>query len=206
LSHSATIFALDTSSDIASLALYRNGRVLASQSLPSGDGYAHVIFPVIEGFLQEASVKLKEIDCFASASGPGSFTGVRVCLSVVKGLATALDKPAAGVSNLKALASTGVMQLRAPLIDARRGDFYGALYDSDLSLMVPEGVMPLSEWTRVLEGFQYESVRLSNEKLQTMAIAIARCAAEDLTSWVDPGLLDANYVRHSDAEKSWRQR
>lgn len=194
---------MDTSSDIASLALYRDSRVLASRSLQSGDGYAHVIFAAIERFLHEAGVRLEEIDCFASASGPGSFTGVRVCLSVVKGLAMALDKPAVGVSNLKALASMGSNRLRAPFIDARRGDYYGALYASDLSLVVPEGIMPFSDWTKALESYEYEAVLLNEEKLRTIAASIARCAAEDPKCWVDPGLLDANYGRRADAEKAW---
>ncbi len=70
------------------------------------------------------------VDCFAAASGPGSFTGVRVGLACVKGLAEALGKPAVAVSNLRAIASFGTAPWRAVVLDARRGEIYGAVYDA----------------------------------------------------------------------------
>src|SRR6185312_7873534 len=103
----------------ASLALRRDGVTLAQLTLNSLDGYAHLIFQAITRLLSDARVQLHEIDCFAAASGPGSFTGVRVGLAAVKGLAAALGKPAVGISNLRALASFGNLQ---PVIDARRGE------------------------------------------------------------------------------------
>ena len=72
-------------------------------------------------------MRLEEIDCFAAASGPGSFTGVRVGLAAVKGLAEALGKPAVGISNLRALSLFGKAALRAVVLDARRGEVYGAV-------------------------------------------------------------------------------
>ena len=72
------------------------------------------------------------MDCFAAASGPGSFTGVRVGLAAVKGLAEAAGKRVVAVSNLRALAFFGSAPLRATVIDARRGEVYAALYNSRL--------------------------------------------------------------------------
>jgi tRNA threonylcarbamoyladenosine biosynthesis protein TsaB len=210
LTDSTTIFAIDTSSDFASLALHRDGRPWASQTLQTGEGFAHSIFSAIELFLNQAAVRLTDIDCFASASGPGSFTGIRVCLSIVKGLAAALNKPAIGISNLRALASLGRSPLRAPFIDAHRGDLYGALYDADLSLVYPEGVMSLAGWRKTLEAYDFEVISLSREFVwdsglshldapQALAPAIAQCAAKDgPEKWGDPALLDANYIRRSD--------
>ena len=216
MNYSATIFAIDTSSDLASLALHRDGRLLASQMFESVNGFAHVIFPAIREFLENACVQLADIDCFASASGPGSFTGVRVCLSVVKGLAAALHKPATGVSNLRALASLGNLPLRAPFIDARRGDLYGALYDANLNLVIPEGVMPFAAWRKTLTDYEYEIISsrqdlfcesdiTHTEVPRSLAFAIAKCAALDgLEKWLDPAVLDANYVRRADAQLYWK--
>ncbi|MBV9155995.1 MAG: tRNA (adenosine(37)-N6)-threonylcarbamoyltransferase complex dimerization subunit type 1 TsaB, partial [Acidobacteriaceae bacterium] len=92
------ILALDTSSEFGSLALRPNGQLVAELSLHSTEGFAHLIFPAIEQILTRAGIRLSEIDCFAAASGPGSFTGVRVGLSAVKGLAEATGKRAIGVS------------------------------------------------------------------------------------------------------------
>lgn len=216
MNYSDTIFALDTSSDVASFALHQNGRVLARKTLESPDGFAHVIFPVIEQFLEDSGVRLADVDCFASASGPGSFTGLRVCLSVIKGLAAALNKPAAGISNLRALASLGKSELRAPFIDARRGHLYGALYDAKLNVVIPEEVMPFSAWRNVLEPYGYEIIAWNGEMFgvphlaytpapKSLAIAIAACAAADGSGkWLDAALLDANYVRRADAQVFWR--
>lgn len=186
-----TILALDTTSEHASLALRRDGITLAELTLHSSEGYAHLIFQAIDTLLSNAGVGFEEIDCFAAASGPGSFTGVRVGLAAVKGLAAALNKPAAGISNLRALASYGNLQ---PVIDARRGEVYTAVYDAQLRLVTPETVAPSS-------GLP---ITPSPENL---AMAVALCAERDgPAGWQDPAALDANYVRRADAELSWRDR
>ena len=71
--------------------------------LHAPDGFAHVIYGYVEEILRRNRVKLAEVDCFAAASGPGSFTGVRVGLACIKGLAEAMGRPAVGVSNLQAI-------------------------------------------------------------------------------------------------------
>ena len=186
-----TILALDTTSERASLALRRDGVTLAHLALDSKDGYAHLIFDAITRLLLDAGVQLHEIDCFAAASGPGSFTGVRVGLAAVKGLAAALGKPAAGISNLRALASFGNLR---PVIDARRGEVYTADYDADLRLVSPE----------IVGTFADLPITPAPENL---AAGVALCAEMDgPSSWQDPAALDANYVRRADAELFWRDR
>ena len=80
------------------------------------------------------------MDAFASASGPGSFTGVRVGLTAVKGLAEATGRKVIAVSNLQALAWHGSRPLRAAVLDARRGEVYGGVYDAALQLVQEEVV------------------------------------------------------------------
>ena len=186
-----TILALDTTSERASLALRRDGATLAQLTLVSPNGYAHLIFEAITRLLSDASVQLHDIDCFAAASGPGSFTGVRVGLAAVKGLASALGKPAAAISNLRALASFGNLR---PVIDARRGEVYTAAYDADLRLVSPE----------IVGHFAGLLITPTPENLAT---GVALCAEMDgLSSWQDPAALDANYVRRADAELFWKDR
>jgi tRNA threonylcarbamoyladenosine biosynthesis protein TsaB len=186
-----TILALDTTSPYGSLALRRDGVTLSELTIQSSEGYAHLIFQGITDLLRDAGVQLSEIDCFAAASGPGSFTGVRVGLAAVKGLAAALGKPAAGVSNLRALAALGNL---TPVIDARRGEVYTAVYDTELRLLSPETVAPL------------HGVRIA-QTASNLALAVALCAEKDgPESWQDPAALDANYVRRADAELFWKDR
>jgi tRNA threonylcarbamoyladenosine biosynthesis protein TsaB len=169
-------------------------------------------------------LKPASIDCFAAASGPGSFTGVRVGLACVKGLAEALGKPALAISNLRALAWFGTAALRAPVLDARRGEIYGAVYDSSGALIQPEVVAKFPAWLESLPEDDIEFVstdfepfrnalagtRFEHANVETapraLAGAIARIA---LWAWqngepADPAALDANYVRRSDAELFWK--
>jgi len=198
------ILALDTTSENGSLAIRKDGRLVAELTLHSSDGFAHLIFTAIEEVLRLGQISLKEIDCFAAASGPGSFTGVRVGLSAIKGLAEAGHKPAAGISNLRALSSLGRAPLRAVIIDARRGDVYAAVYDAQLTLVQPEVVMPLSRWNDTFGRTEYEVIALADFR-GNLAAAVAYCAEVDgPAGWKDPAELDANYVRRSDAELFWK--
>lgn len=215
-----TILAIDTTSQHASLALRSEGKLVAEHAMNSPDGFAHVLFPAIRAFLAETATPLEVIDCFAAASGPGSFTGVRVGLSAAKGLAEALGKTAVGVSNLKALSSFGQNSLRAVLLDARRGEIYAAVYGSDLQPVTDEVVLPFTSWLETLTEPEYEfistagnpfwlalqSTRFANmpftEAPLSLAGAVALCAEQSTPS--DPATLDANYVRRSDAELFWK--
>jgi tRNA threonylcarbamoyladenosine biosynthesis protein TsaB len=198
------ILALDTTSEFGSLAVRRDGETISELALHSPEGFAHLIFPAIDEVLCKSGIGLADIDCFAAANGPGSFTGVRVGLSAIKGLAAALGKPAVGVSNLRALASFGNSPLRATMIDARRGEVYAAVYDSALRIVVPEVVMPLAAWLETFSKAEYERVSQEGGP-RKLAAAVAYCAEADGPSgWQDPAALDANYVRRSDAELFWK--
>ena len=134
---SQTILAVDTTGEHGSLALARGAAVLEELPIHAPSGFAHILYDAIGGLLARCGVALADIDCFAAAAGPGSFTGVRVGLACVKGLAEAGRKPAVAVSNLAALARFGQGPLRAPIVDARRGEIYGAVYDAAGALVRP---------------------------------------------------------------------
>jgi tRNA threonylcarbamoyladenosine biosynthesis protein TsaB len=212
------VLSLDTTWNFASVAIRADGKIAAEVTLESTEGFAHLIFQAIERCKNEAKIRLQEIDCFAAAAGPGSFTGVRVGLSAVKGLAEALAKPAIGISNLRALSSFGKNPdaLRAIVLDARRGEVYAAVYNSALRVVVPESVLPLEAWLAKLDpAVSYElisamPIRFGRATLieppRFLASAVALCADQDGREgkWMDPAVVDANYVRRSDAELFWR--
>jgi tRNA threonylcarbamoyladenosine biosynthesis protein TsaB len=199
------LLAIDTTSEFGSLALAEGDRVLEEVALDSPDGFAHVMFREIEGLLARHNLKITDIEGFAAAAGPGSFTGVRVGLTAAKGLAEATGRRVVAVSNLQAVASFGTRALRAPVIDARRGDIFGALYDADLRLVAPEVVMKFEDFVRTLPEGDVEVITSSPKRL---AGAIARIAAGRFEAGLaqDPAEIDANYVRRSDAELMWRDK
>lgn len=218
------ILALDTTGEFGSIALRENDSTISETHLHSRDGFAHVIFPEIERVLHEAEWRIDAIDCFAAASGPGSFTGVRIGLATVKGLAETAGKPVAAVSNLRALAACGTSDRRAVILDARRGEIYGAVYDAGLNTVLADTVMKLPAWLERLDGGEYEFIAFADAPFReavraagfgetkwtdaprSLASAVARCAEHDAFAGtlVSPLAADANYVRRSDAELFWR--
>lgn len=208
------ILALDLTSAFGSIAVRAQGKLSASLDLDSQDGFAHLIFPAIQELLNRAGVRADEIDCFATATGPGAFTGVRVGLATAKGLAEAFHRPVSGISNLRALSTFGTAARRAVFIDARRGDVFGAVFNQTGELLGEEIVMPLPAWMKTLPRPLPELI--SNAPVEDIAIvtaprriagAIALCAEMDGERglWLDPAALDANYVRRSDAELFWTE-
>jgi tRNA threonylcarbamoyladenosine biosynthesis protein TsaB len=218
------LLALDTTHEFGSLALVRGGETLQETAVRAPEGFAHVIYGELRKLLDRQRVSLGEIDCFASASGPGSFTGVRVGLSCIKGLAEACGKPALAVSNLQVLASFGTRARRVPLIDARRGQVYAAVYDATGEMVEPEVVTSLGAWLASVPGNNLELVSMDFAPLEeelaassfasTSRVTAPRALAAEIGKIAsrrfcagdagDPAVLDANYVRRSDAELFWK--
>ena len=206
------ILAVDTTHEIGGLALMRGEELLEEVELRAPSGFAQVLYGHLHDLLNRHDVKVDGIDCFAAASGPGSFTGVRVGLACVKGLAEATGKPAAGVSNLQALAWYGTAPLRAVVMDARRSEVYGAVYDDLLRPRAGEIVTRLADWLESLPrpieiispDLDLEGCTAAPRSLAraVAAIAAGRCERREAQ---DPAALDANYVRRSDAELFWRE-
>jgi tRNA threonylcarbamoyladenosine biosynthesis protein TsaB len=209
------VLAVDTTHEHGSLALNQ-----AEISLHAPTGFAHVLYPRLQQLLDENGVRLADIDCFAAASGPGSFTGLRVGLACIKGLAEATGKAAVGVSNLEALAHFGSRPLRAVIEDARRGEIYGAVYDASGRAVVPETVARLSDWLDTLPSGDLEFIAVDFTAVgdalpaaprvtapRALARAVACIAAVRLSRGQaqDPAALDANYIRRSDAELFWKE-
>ena len=125
------ILALESSAKAASAALVEDGRLLAQSSQCSGLTHSRTLLPMAEDLLKNAEKTIRDVDLFAVAQGPGSFTGVRIGVSTVKGLAWASEKPCVGVSTLEAMAWHGLAAggYICPVMDARRQQVYNALFE-----------------------------------------------------------------------------
>jgi tRNA threonylcarbamoyladenosine biosynthesis protein TsaB len=212
----ARILALDTTSAFGSIALFDDGQILEEMPLYSPDGFSQTVFDHLGRLLERHSLTPGEIDCFAAASGPGSFTGVRVGVTAAKGLAEATGRGAVAVSNLEALASCGTAKTRAVLADARRGEVYCAVYDDSLHPVQEEAVMAFPAFVANLPGDTGEiicpdfspfraafNLTIPVIEQRTLAAAVARIASRRRAC--DPVELDANYVRRADAELKWSE-
>jgi tRNA threonylcarbamoyladenosine biosynthesis protein TsaB len=194
--------------------LFENGVVVEELLLHSPQSYAQILYGELKAMLDRHGWSLESIDCFASAAGPGSFTGVRVGLAAVKGFGEALGKPVIAVSNLEALAASGSKPLRAAILDARRGDIYCGLFDEHLNVIVPEHVTKPQAFFDALpagdiefltkKGMRFEHAPVT-EIESALAGTIAKIAAArfEAGAVTDPAAIDANYVRRCDAEMLW---
>lgn len=210
------LLAIDTTSEFGSIAIAEGSHVIEEVAMEGPEGFGHVLFDEIARLLARHSLAIEDLDGFAAAAGPGSFTGVRVGLAAVKGLAAANGKKAVAVSNLQALACFGSAPLRATVIDAHRGEIYGAVYNAELEAVQDEVVMPCQKWIASLPSGDVEMISAGYtapdwhgnivKAPRALAGAIASIAAREFEMGraQDPALIDANYVRRSDAELLWR--
>ena len=147
------LLAIDTARQEGGVALLLDGCVAGCVSLGTAPGFGEVLFGAIERLLSGRAVALGDLDGFAAATGPGSFTGIRVGLVAAKALAEANSKPLVGVSSLRALASCALSGgPRVALLDARRGEVFSGCFDQDLRPVRPEAVGKWDElWREVQE-------------------------------------------------------
>jgi tRNA threonylcarbamoyladenosine biosynthesis protein TsaB len=139
------LLALDTATERCSVALLCDGHC-SVREIVTPRGHAELILPMVDELLREGSMRLRDLDAIAYGRGPGAFTGVRIAVSVVQGLAYGAVKPVVGVSDLAAVAqaSTSVGQILV-CMDARMGEVYWCTYRRDLQGFVqPTGPERLS--------------------------------------------------------------
>lgn len=144
------ILSVDTSTKVCSVAIHESGLLLANTERFEENSHAERLALLIKEACNIAKLKLEQLDAFALAKGPGSYTGLRIGSSSLKGLCFALDKPLITLSTLRIMAE-GMFQmvdddtLVCPMIDARRMEVYTAVYDSNGNAVLPEQAMIVDE-------------------------------------------------------------
>src|SRR3972149_6110895 len=124
------ILGFDTSGASGSVALSEDGVLLAEIETPDVGAHSEWFFPAVASLLKENSVAMESIGLFAVGAGPGSFTGLRIGVSAVKGFAWTLGKKCVSVSTLQAMATNEMADGRriCPVLDARRKEVYAAVF------------------------------------------------------------------------------
>lgn len=126
------ILALDTTTPTASAAVWNDGALLGQYTIQTNT-HSTTILPMIESLLANLNLNILELDAMAVSAGPGSFTGVRIGVATIKGLAFSHRIPCIGVSSLEVLAWNliGCKGILCPVINARRGHVYSAMFSAD---------------------------------------------------------------------------
>lgn len=161
------ILALDSTALVASVALCEDDKLLGELTLNNGNTHSQTLLPMVEFLLKQFDMTPCDVDLFAATAGPGSFTGVRIGVATLKGLAFGTNKPCAAVSTLEALAYNlkDFDGLVCPVMNARRKQVYTALFrasNGHLTRLMDDSAIAIAELDEKLKEFD-EPVRLCGD-------------------------------------------
>lgn len=226
------ILALDTTAEVCTAAICENTKLIAEMTVNTGNTHSQTLLPLIEQILKISETSLDEIDCFSCSTGPGSFTGVRIGVATVKGIAYGKNKPCVSVSTLEALAYNliGYEGIICPVMNARRNQVYNALFEckngnltrlcDDRALSIEELDEELSSSEQMVylvgdgysiteRGFNKTKIGFVPERMRVQsAYSVACCALEkyNLGQTLTDGELVPIYLRPSQAERERNER
>ena len=188
------ILALDSTAVVASVALCRDETPIASFHIKNGNTHSETLLPMVETVLKTAGFSVDDVDLFACSVGPGSFTGVRIGVATVKGLAFGKNKPCIGVSTLEALALNAVPfdGIICPVMNARRGQVYNALFRYENEALVrlcPDRALSALELNTEMTE-KGEPYALVGDGIEEMA----RVASKNTPERTSPLLTDQNAI------------
>lgn len=228
------ILAVDTSTSAATAAIMEDGRLISEYILNINRAHSQKIMGIIDELFKKSGIKPSNIDLYACSSGPGSFTGLRIGASIIKGMAQTFGKPVVAVPTLDALAynlynCTGLV---CPMLDAQRGMVYSAIYSwkkgrlvklTDLRVILVEDLIKLVKDKAVPTTFLGDGALIFEEKLKNsfegyfiapsdnLLPRASSCAVLAMEMY-DKGLFDTynsfklTYIRKSQAEVEYEKK
>lgn len=216
--------AIDTSTMISTVTVADEKEILGDFNVNQVKTHSESLVPMIENLLKLLGMTVADIDKFVIAEGPGSFTGLRIGMTIAKTLAQVEKKDLITVSTLKAMAAGSISQrAKLPLIDARSTRVYGALYDENLEEIVPENLYKIDNLAKIVneKGLEIEMLGLLNEKYfdkferaKKAPINLNNCIGKGLIRIAQEENLEArplyeispNYLRKSQAEREFKKK
>ena len=175
---STTILGIDTSTTIGSIGLLVNQEPIAEHTLDITQNHSSRLMPAIKTVLEWGNLNIRDIDAFAVATGPGSFTGIRIAVTTAKSICYAIKKPILAISTLEAIAYNlqYVNKLICPILDARRDQVYTAIFQGgrDLIRQTEDLCIPLTEILNRLDNIGKNPVVFAGNGLQRYSENIYR--------------------------------
>ncbi len=187
------ILAFESTAKVASVALMKGGRVLCEYSVDAGLTQSELLLPMAEHCLASVHKDFSDLSALACTVGPGSFTGVRIGVSTVKGIAFGKNLPCIGVSTLESLAQNlkGLTGIFAAVMDARRAQVYNALFLSDgetITRLTPDRAISLDQLAEELAAYKEKEIYLVGDGYE---VAMRYLADKALPLCVTPAALRA---------------
>jgi len=214
------ILAFNTTDEHGGAAIYRDTECLAVAANETSASYSITLFHMVDGLLRQTHLSLREIELFAVAHGPGSFTGIRIGVAAAQAWGTAFSRAVRGISVFEAMVEEARPDtlFALPILDARRGELFISLRSEAVMRLLQQTagiIQPAHALTCVAREHDVRAQVLSNDWPQLrwrivsgpLVDGIARCALRAGRQGMlqSPAELDAYYIRRTDAEMKWRE-
>ncbi|MCB7069644.1 tRNA (adenosine(37)-N6)-threonylcarbamoyltransferase complex dimerization subunit type 1 TsaB [Caldibacillus sp. 210928-DFI.2.22] len=225
------ILAIDTSTNVLGVGIASNEKIIGEYITNIKRNHSTRVLPAIDFLLKDCGMDIKEINKIIVANGPGSYTGLRIGLTIGKTLAWTLNIPIVGVSSLKLMAASARYfdGYISPVMDARRGNIFTGLYEykeGKLMQAVNDQHIPTEEWCKLLKTFDKPVLFLGNDVVIHEQVIVNQLAkqvqfAPITVNIPKPGELALlakdlkeknvhsfapNYLRLAEAEAKWREK
>ena len=202
------ILLIDTANSFVTVSIIENEKLLYYFHEQIISDMASKIIPIIDDAFNKVNFKLEDIDKIFVCNGPGSFTGIRVGVTVAKTIAWALKKEIVPISSLELMATTNTTKkYLVPMIDARRGNVFGAIYDKKLDCIKKDKLININELINNLNS-DYEFISYDNISQKDVikpnidVIKIVNKHKND--KGINPHNLNPNYLKLTEAEENKR--
>lgn len=193
---------IDTSTTFINIAIIEDGNILFNHFENVEKDMSNKIIPIIDEGFKKCSLNLKDLNKIFVVNGPGSFTGVRIGVTVAKTIAWALNIDVFPISSLELLATTKTSKkYQVPMIDARRGNVYAGIYNQELINIFPDQLISYEQLSKKL-GENYEQISYDFDNMIKPKCDILRIIHKHLEDKpINPHLLNPNYLKLTEAEE-----
>ena len=197
---------LDTSTSRFIVGIYKDKKEIYFDNSEANNDLSSRVLPKIKDALESVSLTVGDIDDIYVVNGPGSFTGIRVGVTIAKTLAWSLKKPIYTISELQLLASGSNSRFTIPLIDARRGYVYAGIYNKNLKSQINDQYILLDDLKKLVkkEYKKDDILFVSYDKLEGVEkpiIDIEKLLSKVKVEEVNPHLVNPNYLKKTEAEE-----
>ena len=194
---------IDTSTSNVTISIVDDNKVLYCYDEEIKNDMSSQILPIIDTALSKTNLKLKDLDKIFVVNGPGSFTGIRIGVTIAKVISWALKIDVVPLSSLELMATTSTeTKYIVPMIDARRGNVFAGIYDVDLNVIKEDSLVNLNDLVCSLDDnytlVSYDNI-LSSKRPKVDILKIISKHSSD--TGINPHKLSANYLKLTEAEE-----
>ena len=200
---------IDTASSRIVLGLYQDDTILKEIKEENDHQLSVRIFPLLDQLFQEKKLSPKEVDEIVVVTGPGSFTGVRIGVTIAKTYAWSFNKKIITVSELQCMASTEVdTDYCIPMIDARRNAVYAGIYDRNLDAVIPDQYITLDALQKKVEELDGTYTFISDQTFPSIDVIKSNMNLKVILKkhendeGINPHQVNPNYLKKTEAEEN----